>query len=117
MTLDGKTYLTAGVCGAGMMGHRYISNIKDRFSVIHVKSVCSAHMENARKLAMEHNILVCTYEQMLSDSEIEMIICLTPACSHADIIRRALLAGKHVYTEKTMTDDPTTARELMQLAN
>ena len=53
---------------------------------------------------------------MLKDPEIDLVLCLTPTCVHYDIIRQALIAGKHVYTEKTMTDDPSTAHELAALA-
>ncbi|MCI9107933.1 MAG: Gfo/Idh/MocA family oxidoreductase [Lachnospiraceae bacterium] len=33
----------------------------------------------------------------------EMLVILTPAPTHYELIRRGLMAGKHVYTEKTMT--------------
>ena len=36
---------------------------------------------------------------------IRMIVNLTPAHVHYSVIRAALEHGKHVYTEKTLTDD------------
>ena len=50
------------------------------------------------------------------DREVELVVVLTPAPSHYELIKQALLAGKHVYTEKTMTVDPAQARELVDLA-
>ena len=47
---------------------------------------------------------------------IEMVVNLTPVGAHYDLIKSALLAGKHVYTEKTITDDVTKAKELLDLA-
>lgn len=35
---------------------------------------------------------------------------------HYELIKKALLAGKHVYTEKTMTDEVNKAKELVELA-
>ena len=46
-----------------------------------------------------------------------MVVILTPVGTHYDLIKKALLAGKHVYTEKTITDDLQKAAELLSLAN
>ena len=55
-------------------------------------------------------------DAMLADGGVDMIVNLTPAPAHEDIIRRALLAGKHVYTEKTMTTGHESAQALARLA-
>ena len=47
--------------------------------------------------------MACTFEEILEDSSVEMLVILTPARTHYELIRRGLMAGKHVYTEKTMT--------------
>lgn len=46
-----------------------------------------------------------------------MIVNLTPARSHEEIARRAFEAGKHVNTEKTITDSFASARALCELAD
>ena len=56
-------------------------------------------------------------EEMLDDPEIRMIVNLTPAHTHYSVIRAALEHGKHVYTEKTLTDDINKSAELVRLAN
>ena len=45
--------------------------------------------------------------------EIELVVNLTPAFIHYDIIKKMLLAGKHVWTEKTMAVTVDEARELV----
>ena len=45
-----------------------------------------------------------------------MVVVLTPVGAHYSLIKSALEAGKHVYTEKTLSDDPEKARELLDLA-
>lgn len=107
----------AGVVGAGAISGRYIHTIQQKFPLIQIDRICATHPESARKKAAKFGLVPCTYEEMLQDGQIGLIINLTPACAHYDIIRRALMAGKHVYTEKTMTDDPAKARELVKLAS
>lgn len=108
--------VTVGVVGAGTISDIYLTNMTTRFPVLRVKSICAGHIENARKKADQYGITACTLEEMLLDPEIELIVNLTPAHSHYGIIRQALNAGKHVYTEKTITDSPDTAADLTVLA-
>ena len=55
-------------------------------------------------------------QRILSDNAIEMVVILTPAPTHEELIRRAIEAGKHVYTEKTMTLSHHTAEKLVSEA-
>lgn len=106
-----------GVVGAGAISDIYLKNMTERFAdVLQVDAICAAHLESARKKAQKYHIRACTFGEMLADERIEMIVNLTPACAHYDIIKRSLLSGKHVYTEKTMTDELETAAELVELA-
>jgi predicted dehydrogenase/catechol 2,3-dioxygenase-like lactoylglutathione lyase family enzyme len=61
-------------------------------------------------------IKACTVDELLADESIDMVVNLTPAGVHYELIKAALLAGKHVYTEKTITDDVDKARELVAIA-
>lgn len=53
---------------------------------------------------------------MLADQTIGMVVNLTSIESHAEVTRAALLAGKHVYSEKPFVTDLEQARELFALA-
>ena len=85
--------------------------------VLRVKSIASLHMENARRKAVQYGLHACTVPELLQDEEIELVVILTPVGTHYDLIKDALLAGKHVYTEKTVTDDLEKAKELLALAD
>lgn len=111
-----KERFRVGVAGAGAISGRYIDTIRKNFPVMEIVSVCATRMESAKRRAEEYGLKACTLEEMLGDESIDMILNLTPVGAHCEIIRKALQAGKHVYTEKTMTDDPKTARELSALA-
>lgn len=108
--------MTVGVIGAGAISNIYIQNMKAMFDNLRVKSVCARHFEHAEAKAKEHDLSACTLEEMLADPEVELVVVLTPVDTHYEIIRAALLAGKHVYTEKTVTETAGQAAELFALA-
>ena len=112
-----KDTLRVGVIGSGAISNTYLENMINRQPVLDVKGVCSAHVENARKKAAEFGLPACTTEEMLANPDIDMVVILTPVETHFDLIKKALLAGKHVYTEKTMTVTLEQANELMALAD
>ena len=105
------------VIGCGMISSIYIRNLSQMFSVIDLMAVCNIHREGAEARAREFGIpKAMTIDEAAADPEIELVVNLTPASAHYDIIRRMLLAGKHVYTEKMFTTDLDESRELVDLA-
>ncbi|MCM1154997.1 MAG: Gfo/Idh/MocA family oxidoreductase [Roseburia sp.] len=111
-----KEKLCVGVVGSGIISEIYLKNMTTRFSKIWVKAVASKHREHAQARAEQFGIGCCSVEELMKDSEIDLIVNLTPVGAHYGIIKAALEAGKHVYTEKTLTDDLTQAAELVELA-
>lgn len=105
-----------GVVGCGSISDIYLSNMINRFACLEVLGCAARHFENAEKKAARYGIRAYTYEEMLQDERIEMIVVLTPAPTHFSLIEKALLAGKHVFTEKTMTVEPEDAKKLLKLA-
>jgi len=114
--MERKEKVTVGVVGAGMISDIYLANMTKEFPNLKVKAVTAMNLEKARAKAEKYGIAAVSQEEMLKDPEIDMIVNLTPVGAHYDVIKRALLAGKHVYTEKTLTDNLAEAKELVELA-
>ncbi|MFA7318054.1 MAG: Gfo/Idh/MocA family oxidoreductase [Sulfuricella sp.] len=57
-----------------------------------------------------------SYSEALSAPEIKGIAIATPAETHGNLIREAILAGKDVYVEKPLCLSENEGRELIQLA-
>lgn len=113
----GKSTIRTGVVGCGAISDIYLTNMIHRFDNLEVVACCAKHLERAQAKAQQYGLRACTYGEMLEDPTIEMVVILTPAPTHYELIRAALLRGKHVYTEKTMTVDPAQAAELLKLAD
>ncbi|MFN8243036.1 MAG: Gfo/Idh/MocA family oxidoreductase [Ferruginibacter sp.] len=57
-----------------------------------------------------------SFEQLLEDPAIELLIINTPNATHFDFARRALQAGKHIVVEKPFCSTVAEADELIRLS-
>ena len=105
------------IIGCGMISNIYIKNLKNLFSIIDVVALCDRNRQAAQEKAAAYGIdQVMTMEEIERSEDIELVVNLTNPVAHYEVIKRMLLAGKHVYTEKIMTADLGQGQELMALA-
>lgn len=104
------------VIGCGAISDIYLTNMINKYATLDVVACCASHRENAEKKAAQYAIRAASTDEILQDSEVELIVVLTPAPTHYELVKRALLAGKHVYTEKPLATELWQARELLTLA-
>ena len=91
-------------------GHEYFNN----FQIIKCADI---NIENAKKCAETYGIESCSVDELLNDSEIEIILNLTIPRAHYEIAKKSLDHGKHVYSEKPMAVNFVEGEELLNLAN
>lgn len=61
--------------------------------------------------------IVRSFDALLEDESIELIVVNSPSGLHYEMTKKALLAGKHVVVEKPFTNTSAEARELITLAS
>lgn len=110
-----KSVKTA-VIGCGAISDIYLQNMTGKFSSLEIVACCATHKENAEKKAAQYGIRAASTDEILEDRDVELIVVLTPAPTHYELVKRALLAGKHVYTEKPLATELWQAQELLALA-
>jgi len=91
-------------------GHEYFNN----FQIIKCADI---NLENAKKCAKTYGIEACSVDELLNDSEIEIILNLTIPRAHYEVAKKSLEHGKHVYSEKPMAVNFVEGEELLNLAN
>jgi len=104
-----------GLVGCGVISDAYLKGAA-RSSLVAVKSCPALNMAAAEDKAQEYGIEAATYEAMLADPEIDIIVNLTVPLAHAEVSHRAVEAGKHVYSEKPFAATFAEARELSAAA-
>ncbi|MBR5868127.1 MAG: Gfo/Idh/MocA family oxidoreductase [Clostridia bacterium] len=114
--------------GVGAISGIYLDNITNTFREIELRGLCdlipSRAEEGWRKVqdyiaagadAPSPRIYSDMYEAF-SDPEVDVILNLTRPYEHYEVTKAALLAGKHVYSEKPLAVDMDEADELVALA-
>ena len=104
------------VIGCGAISDIYLQNMIGKYATLSVEACCASRRENAEKKAAQYGIRAASTEEILRDGEIELVVVLTPAPTHYELIKSELLAGKHVYTEKPIATELKQAEELLALA-
>ncbi len=106
-----------GIIGCGVISHIYISNIKAMYEWLEIIACADLMLSKAQGVASQYAIKkACTVEELLADSEIEMVINLTIPIAHTEINQRILMSGKHVYCEKPLALTLKDARATIELA-
>jgi scyllo-inositol 2-dehydrogenase (NADP+) len=60
--------------------------------------------------------VVNTFEEVISDQNIELVVIASPNTTHFPYAKAAMLAGKHVVVEKPFTNTSAEALELVELS-
>lgn len=110
--------MNVGIVGIGCISGIYLKNLHDTFHGLRLVSVCDLIKERAEKAQKEYNIpkLYDTMEELFADPEIDIVLNLTRPYQHYEVSKAALLAGKHVYSEKPLGADLAEGEELVALA-
>ena len=106
------------VVGIGSISGIYLKNITSVFRELQVVGIYDLLPDRCQKAAEEYKIkkIYHSMEELLEDPAVEIVLNLTRPAEHYPVIRQALQAGKHVYTEKPLAATLEQARELVALA-
>ena len=109
--------ICTGVIGTGFIGPAHVEALR-RIPGVDIRAVASNEPERAREIAGALGIprVYDTWEAIINDGEIEVIHNCTPNNLHFTINRAAILAGKHIVSEKPLTMTSRESYELLHLA-
>ena len=103
------------VLGCGYWGKNLVRNFQTLGAVAAVVDPSPAGRTLAKQLAPDAQIFERP-DAVLEDKSIAGVVIATPAETHADLVRRALLAGKDVLCEKPLALSYADARHVHDLA-
>lgn len=105
-----------GIIGTGWIAHEMGDALKEVNHEIY--AVCDVTLEKAKIYQKEYHVL-CAYgsaEEMLDDTNVDIVYIATPHNLHYEMIIKALKKGKHVFCEKAITVNDRQLEEAVALA-
>lgn len=109
--------IRTAVIGCGSVSNQYLPVLK-RCPFVEVVSVCDIRPERARKQAEAYGVPNHHphIEALLAGAPFEFLIDLTDMQAHEAVNRRALQAGKHVWSEKPIANSLAAGQDLLRMA-
>ena len=103
------------VVGCGLWGRNIVRNF---YNLNALHSVCDLDQENLKMINELYPAVHTTrdFEELINNPEIKAICIVTPSHTHFSLVKRALMAHKHVYVEKPISTKAQEALELKDLA-
>lgn len=93
-----KTY-GVGIMGAGNISAAYL-RLAPLFKNLEVRAIADVIPEAAKKRAEEYKVAAQTPDELLKNSELDVIVNLTVPAAHFSVSKDILSAAKHAYSEK-----------------
>jgi predicted dehydrogenase len=110
------TPLGIGIVGTGNIAGGYARTALSH-PEIRLVAATDLDADRAGAFAAEHGLRAhATLDGLLADDEVEIVLNLTVHHAHYDVTKRALEAGRHVYSEKPLALRSSEAAELVALA-
>ncbi len=107
--------IKTGIASYGMSGlvfHAPLLHVNPGFEML--KIVERSYKGSKERYPDVH--VVRSFDELINDEQLELIIVNTPDATHFDYSKKALEAGKHVVVEKPFTMNSDEARKLIALA-
>ena len=110
--------LRVGVIGCGSVSNRYLPQLLSS-PLLEVVSLCDIKYDRAEAQNKQYNVNAATYphiDKMLAGVPFDMMVTLTDMQQHGALNKKALEAGKHVWSEKPMANTYAEGKALLDYA-
>jgi predicted dehydrogenase len=107
--------IKTGIASYGMSGHVFHAPLLNSHSGFEISAIVERSKSLSRKL-YPNSLLIRSFELLLENPDIELVVINTPDYLHFEQARQALQAGKHVIVEKPFCQKYDQCLELIELA-
>ena len=109
--------IRVGIIGCGSVSRMYFPNLK-KCAYVEIVSACDILVERAKNRAEEFGVanVYPNIDEMLAGVPFDLLVNLTDMQEHEHLNRKAIQAGKHVWSEKPIANSLAAGQELLQMA-
>lgn len=106
-----ETIIKTGICSYGMSGKLFHAPFIQNHPGFELTAIVERN-KNESRMRYPHSKLVRSFEELIADDSLQLIVVNTPVQTHYEYTKVALQAGKNVVLEKPAT---VTAKEIVNL--
>lgn len=113
-----KDRVCIGLIGAGSYAKRMLlPNLKSAGAEF--QAIATASGISAKEIGAKYGFSYCVSdaEAVIEDPDVNLIVIATRHDTHADLARRALLKGRHVFVEKPLALNDEELQSVLEVAN
>ncbi|MGF1588352.1 MAG: Gfo/Idh/MocA family protein [Pleurocapsa sp.] len=108
--------ISISIVGCGFVADYYLITLKN-YPKLKIAGVYDLNRNRTEDFARYHSVsMYDSFEQLLEDPQVELVVNLTNPKSHFEINLACLEANKHVYSEKPLAMELAEAEKLVEVA-
>ncbi|MFM1757009.1 MAG: hypothetical protein RL621_1996 [Bacteroidota bacterium] len=110
--------INVAIVGCGSVSNRYIPHLQSS-SLVKIVGLCDIIHERALGQNKQYNVGAITFssiEDLLKGVDFDLMLTLTDMQMHGALNRKALMAGKNVWSEKPLANTYEEGKQLVDLA-
>ncbi len=110
--------IKVAIIGCGSVSNRYIPHLQTS-SLVKIVGLCDIIYERALGQNKQYNVGALTFssiEDLLKGVDFDLMLTLTDMQMHGALNRKALMAGKNVWSEKPLANTYEEGKQLVDLA-
>jgi predicted dehydrogenase len=115
---ENSKIIKVAIIGCGSVSNRYIPHLQSS-SLVKIVGLCDIIHDRAIAQNKQYNVGAITYssiEDLLKGVDFDLMLTLTDMQMHGTLNRKALMAGKNVWSEKPLANTYEEGKQLVELA-
>ena len=115
---ENSKIIKVAIVGCGSVSNRYIPHLQSS-SLVKIVGLCDIIHDRAIAQNKQYNVGAITFssiEDLLKGVDFDLMLTLTDMQMHGTLNRKALIAGKNVWSEKPLANTYEEGKQLVELA-
>ena len=115
---ENSKIIKVAIIGCGSVSNRYIPHLQSS-SLVKIVGLCDIIHDRAIAQNKQYNVGAITFssiEDLLKGVDFDLMLTLTDMQMHGTLNRKALMAGKNVWSEKPLANTYEEGKQLVELA-
>jgi predicted dehydrogenase len=115
---ENSKIIKVAIVGCGSVSNRYIPHLQSS-SLVKIVGLCDTIHDRAIAQNKQYNVGAITFssiEDLLKGVDFDLMLTLTDMQMHGTLNRKALIAGKNVWSEKPLANTYEEGKQLVELA-